>query len=319
MKKSIKKNHKKEERQKAFEARIKEIYGDKYDFSKSVYEGFYTPLEIFCYKHGTQYRTPAQIYKGAICLQCSKERRIASNLSTTEGYINKAIKKHNGKYTYEHCQYIGAKFDVIITCPIHGDFKQNANSHLNGKGCPKCSKQRFTFMSNDEREQCFREIHGNNYDYDWNTYTKNHLLMNMFCKKHGLFQQTPSKHLVGEGCPKCKRSRLEEEIEQFLIKKNIEFIPQYKQQWLGLQSLDFYLPKYKVGIECQGGQHFSPIKLYGGDEGFIQRKIYDENKFNRCKEHGVKLLYYSNLGIEYPYEVFEDKDKMLQEIINGSK
>ena len=141
----------------------------------------------------------------------------------------------------------------------------------------------------------------------------------MFCKKHGLFQQTPSKHLVGEGCPKCKRSRLEEEIEQFLIKKNIEFIPQYKQQWLGLQSLDFYLPKYKVGIECQGGQHFSPIKLYGGDEGFIQRKIYDENKFNRCKEHGVKLLYYSNLGIEYPYEVFEDKDKMLQEIINGSK
>ena len=319
MKEPMNKKHKKEERQKIFDARVKEIYGDKYDFGKSVYEDFYTPLEIFCYKHGTQYRTPAQIYKGAICLQCTKEHRIASNLSTTEEYINKAIKKHNGKYTYEHCHYKGAKFDVIITCPIHGDFRQNANSHLNGKGCPKCSKQRFTFMSNDEREQCFREIHGDKYDYDWGTYTKNHLSMNMYCKKHGLFQQTPSKHLFGEGCPKCKRSRLEEEIEQFLIKKNIEFIPQYKQQWLGLQSLDFYLPKYKVGIECQGGQHFSPIKLYGGEDGFKQRKLLDENKFNRCKEHGVKVLYYSNLGIEYPYEVFEDKDKMLQQIISEDK
>ena len=314
-----KQNTNKDERKEIFLKKVKEIYGENYDFTKSIYHDYYSPVEVICPKHGTQYRTPSQIYSGAICSQCTHERRAITKTLTTDEFIKKAIKKHKGKYTYSHCNYIGAKHYVIITCPIHGDFKQNANSHLNGRGCPKCSKQRFSFMTDKEREQCFREIHGDNYEYDWHTYVKNRLPMNMYCKKHGLFKQTPSKHLFGEGCPKCKRSRLEEEIEQFLLKNNIEFIQQYKQQWLGLQSLDFYLPKYKIGIECQGGQHFFPIMLYGGEDAFKQRQALDKNKLDLCREHGIKILYYSNLHIVYPYEVFENKDKMLQEITNGDE
>ena len=33
-----------------------------------------------------------------------------------------------------------------------------------------------------------------------------------------------------------------------------------------------------------------------------------------CDENGIKLFYYSDLGIDYPYEVYEDKDKLLEEI-----
>lgn len=40
----------------------------------------------------------------------------------------------------------------------------------------------------------------------------------------------------------------------------------------------------------------------------------DNKKKKLCDKQGVKLLYYSNLGIEYPYDVFEDKDKLLEEI-----
>jgi hypothetical protein len=29
------------------------------------------------------------------------------------------------------------------------------------------------------------------------------------------------------------------------------------------------------------------------------------------------LLYYSNLGIDYPYHVFENKEELLKEIENG--
>ena len=316
---TISQDSKIDEKNKVFLRKVKEIYNEKYDFTSSIYHDYYSPVEVICPKHGTQYRTPNQIYSGSICLQCTNERRTIIQTLSTDEFIKKANKKHNGKYTYQHCNYINSKNDVIITCSTHGDFTQNANSHLNGKGCPKCSKQRFRFMTNEEREQCFRDIHGDKYDYDWSTYIKNHLPMNMFCKKHGLFDQTPSKHLLGEGCPKCKRSKLEEEIEQFLLKNSVEFITQYKQQWLGLQSLDFYLPKYRIGIECQGGQHFFPIKQYGGEDAFKQRKILDKNKLDRCKERGIKILYYSNLGIEYPYDVFEDKDKILQEIKNGDK
>lgn len=33
------------------------------------------------------------------------------------------------------------------------------------------------------------------------------------------------------------------------------------------------------------------------------------------KEHGIKLLYYSNLHIDYPYKVYEDKEELLKEIV----
>lgn len=37
-----------------------------------------------------------------------------------------------------------------------------------------------------------------------------------------------------------------------------------------------------------------------------------------CDEHGIKLLYYSDLGIEYPYKVYEDKEELLKEILNDT-
>ena len=41
----------------------------------------------------------------------------------------------------------------------------------------------------------------------------------------------------------------------------------------------------------------------------------DNRKRKLCEEHGIKLLYYSNLGIEYPYKVYEDKNELLNEIL----
>jgi hypothetical protein len=43
----------------------------------------------------------------------------------------------------------------------------------------------------------------------------------------------------------------------------------------------------------------------------------DKLKKQLCDEHHIRLLYYSNLGIEYPYEVFEDKEKLLNEILKN--
>jgi len=43
-------------------------------------------------------------------------------------------------------------------------------------------------------------------------------------------------------------------------------------------------------------------------------KLNDIKKKKLCEENGISLLYFSNLGIEYPYKVFEDKDKLLKEI-----
>ena len=116
----------------------------------------------------------------------------------------------------------------------------------------------------------------------------------IICPEHGEFWQTPNSHLLGRGCPKCKRSHMENDISMLLTNNNIEFIEQKKFSWLGLQSLDFYLPKYNIGIECQGMQHFEPTKHFKNCEVLLKR---DELKYQLCNENNLKLLYYTDYNI----------------------
>ena len=59
-------------------------------------------------------------------------------------------------------------------------------------------------------------------------------------------------------------------------------------------KLDFYLPKYRVAIECQGEQHFHPVKFFGGEEKYFLQKAWDERKKKICFENNVALLYYTS-------------------------
>lgn len=58
-------------------------------------------------------------------------------------------------------------------------------------------------------------------------------------------------------------------------------------------SLDFYLSKYKIAIECQGVQHFKPINFFGGENAFNETLKRDKSKEKLCNENGVMLLYFS--------------------------
>lgn len=135
------------------------------------------------------------------------------------------------------------------------------------------------------------------------------------CKIHGYFMQMVSNHLKGQGCPLCKESKMEKEITELLAKKEIEFEREKRFDWLGRQSLDFYLPKYNIVIECQGIQHFEPLDYFGGKEEFERRKILDSTKSERCKENGIEIIYYADYDYDFPYEVIKDKNKLLSIIL----
>lgn len=111
------------------------IHGDKYDYSKVAYVNNRTPVLIICPKHGEFLMTPHNHLNGRGCRYCANRNYRYS----TEEYIAACKKVHNNFYSYEHTVYETSHREVIITCPIHGDFKQIAADHLNGHGCPKCS------------------------------------------------------------------------------------------------------------------------------------------------------------------------------------
>ena len=110
-----------------------------------------------------------------------------------------------------------------------------------------------------------------------------------------------------------------------LEENDIEYIYQCnksKFDWLGLQSLDFYLPKYNAAIECQGEQHFIATNFGSSkitnEQGLKIIQKRDKTKLNKCKTNGVKLFYYADYDYEFPYKVYKDKRVLLENIKKGT-
>ena len=47
----------------------------------------------------------------------------------------------------------------------------------------------------------FVELHGDRYDYSLVNYEKSQIEVEIICKEHGIFNQKPNKHLMGQNCP----------------------------------------------------------------------------------------------------------------------
>mgnify|MGYP000623586680 CR=1 FL=1 len=297
-----------------FIKKAREKHGDKYDYTKVDYVNSNTKVCVKCPEHGEFWQIPADHTQGHGCPKCGGKYS-----PTKEEWIALANEVHNGKYDYSKVDYVNNKTKVCIICPEHGEFWQEAKSHINGNGCPNCSYEANGERCRSSKEEFIkkaREKHGDKYDYSKVEYVNCETKVCIICPEHGEFWQRPNNHLQGAGCPKCNLSHLERDVMNYLDDAGINYDYQKRFNWLGKQSLDFYLPDYNVGIECQGGQHFFPVEHFGGDKGFKKTLKRDKRKKALCEKHDIKLLYYSNLGIEYPYDVFEDLDLLFKEIKN---
>lgn len=124
-----------------FIQRAKEIHGDKYDYSKSVYQKSIIPVEIVCPIHGSFYMRPHNHLKGQGCPLCANKEKGAYRKNNTENFIKRATEKHNGKYDYSKVEYVNNHTKVCIICPEHGEFWQKPNDHLRGIGCFQCGRK----------------------------------------------------------------------------------------------------------------------------------------------------------------------------------
>ena len=114
-----------------------DMYGDKYDFSNSVYNGTHDKIVVICKKHGSFTRTPHELLDGRGCPVCTP----FTNWNT-ETFIIKAKEIHGNKYSYEKTEYKSIHEKVCITCKKHGDFWIEPNYHINNEsGCPICGHE----------------------------------------------------------------------------------------------------------------------------------------------------------------------------------
>jgi hypothetical protein len=176
-------------------------HNNKYDYSKTIYKNFQTKISIICKikDHGLFRQAPKSHINGTGCPKC-----LESYCDTTI-FITKAKVVHGNKYNYDKTVYKSGKNKVVISCKIHGEFLQRAYNHLNGQGCKSCGYIQGPGTTLDEFIIKAHKKHNNKYDYSQSVYKNSVKKIKIICpiNNHGIFHQSPTGHLTGNGCSKC--------------------------------------------------------------------------------------------------------------------
>lgn len=290
----------------------KKVHGDKYDYSFVEYKGNNEYIKIKCNKCCNIFRqTPSSHLAGSGCPYCGRERTLQSTRMTLEEFTRRSKEKFgDDTFDYSNVKYKNNSTKIILKCNKCGYiFEQEPFLHLNGLGCPKCNHQ--IKVTAEEFINRAKKIHGDLYDYskvEFKTLRTNVIIHCNRCGKD--FLQKPIKHLQGHGCIHCSRSHMEEAMSIALKENKINFEEQKMFDWMGKQKLDFFLPDYNIAIECQGGQHYQSVKIFGGEKGLLKRKVLDNRKKKLCKENGVNIIYYSN--VNYTDDIITDKESLIK-------
>lgn len=114
----------------SFIAEAKEIYGDRYDYSKVNYKNREHRVTIVCPIHGEFQVYAREHLDGKGCPKCEKG----------EKFIAKLKEKFGEKFRLDEFVYESSTTPVTLVCPKHGAFSRLPHQILNSsQGCPECA------------------------------------------------------------------------------------------------------------------------------------------------------------------------------------
>lgn len=264
------------------------VHGDLYDYP-GEYTSSHVGMVMSCCKHGEFTQTPANHKKGAGCPQCGIESRGRKKTLGTEEFIARSREVHGFRYDYSAAKYSGSFDEVVIICHEHGEFRQMAQSHYRGSGCPQCAadaKHESLRMTVEEFVSRSKDTHGDLYEYPEGGYASRLEPARIICKKHGEFFQIASYHMNGCGCPQCGNSisRGEIEVAEF-CRSIIPGVETRNRTEIKPLELDIYIPAKNLAIEYCGVYWHSDLVKYNHDV-----KTRHQIKWSMCAERGIRLI-----------------------------
>jgi hypothetical protein len=263
------------------------IHNYKYNYFKVDYNNCSSKVIIICQVHGEFLQKPESHLAGNGCQKCSCRYR-----PNTKEFIEKCKKIHNDKYCYDNVNYVKNNIKVIIVCELHGEFSQTPQSHLAGNGCPRCKKN-YKSDTKDFIRKC-KEVHSSKYDYSIVEYIKSDVKVNIICKLHGGFSQTPHSHLGGTDCPKCANSGFSKPQIQWL-----EFLSKLNNTYIQhiMNEGEFKIPttRYRADGYCE---ETNTVYEFHGDYFHGNPKIYKPEELNTLCNTTHGKLYESTVKKE---------------------
>ena len=304
---------------KGYLLRFQSVYGDKYDYSDTVYVAYQERISVRCNKHGEFKILIASHLKGSGCPKC--RGWLGVERQDNEQFIAQAIAKHGKTYDYSKVKFTNLGSNVSIICHSHGEFTQNAAQHLKGSGCPACvyekrSGSKFTSQEIIER---LKEVHGEIYNFKNVEVTLgSKQKVSVTCYKHGEFSSRVDSLLRGSGCKACALEAYSEKLrlDQEIVIKRMQVV---HSNFYSYEKTEYTLAKDKVVVTCpihgdfeiesmkhmrgNGCRMCGNLKKTGNKEDFIREaqkhhgKRYDYSEVEyetahvsvkiKCSDHGV--------------------------------
>lgn len=251
----------------------------KYPNMKDEYINAKSIITIICPVHGEfSQKADNHVCKRAHtgCNACALETISDKLMRTQEEYLELCHNTHGFKYNYELTKYTGCHNDIEYECPEHGIRIQLAQSHIK-YGCWDCAVISRGIKHRNTTEEFIRrakEMHGDTYTYGSNCIYKDYNTpVQIICKVHGMFEQTPACHLRkstgGGGCIKCTKT--------FYSKGQLELMEYYK------------INNHDIQYVTNGGEHRINGTRYHAD-GYIP-SINQVIEFHGCYFHGCNRCY----------------------------
>lgn len=257
------------------------------------------------------YKEPDKVLnRSQHCRKCGRERIAKSRRLDNDEFEVKFYKHRESKEFQLLSDYRGDRESIWILHKVCGErFCTTPSSVWNSKGCPLCNDVRKT---TDQFIVEVKQLVGEEYtvlgQYS-NCYT--HIRMKHNDCGHE-WELMPNSFLQGSRCPKCKSSKGEGRVSNYLS-LHCEYATQYKIEDCRLQlplPFDFYIPD-SILIEYDGEQHFTVINNFGREsplKEFEKQVRRDSIKNQYCVNNDIPL-------IRIPYWEFDNIEYILDNVL----
>lgn len=272
---------------------INAIHGENYTLMES-YKSAIKKINVYCKHHGIFITNVNILLNGYGCPKCSNCYR-----RTHDEFVQEVKQKLPGYKVLSDFENVTKK--VAIECDSGHIYYTSPSNILDGHRCAKCAnvgqgvkKTFFEFVQQANKKH--------NFVYEYvGDYVGANIKTEIVCKKHGPFYMKPSKHLFGQGCPRCKVSNGERTVRSILEQHNIAYTSQHSfEDCRNVHTLKFdfgiFKDKILVGlIEYNGAQHYRPVCFNGIDaetaeKSYIQTCINYNIKKEYCEKNNIPLL-----------------------------
>jgi hypothetical protein len=297
-----------------FIRRARIVHGERYDYSEVICNESQTKVSIICEKHGKFLQKSDNHLMCKGCAACAGRKKIDS-----EEFFKRCLDIHGDFYDYSESVFTTPNAKIIIGCPKHSKFLQSPRDHMRNHGCPKCAIEKNTDNCRwtlEEFLEIAKGIHGERYDYSDVVYINSDTTITFSCKKHGKFQQKPTKHThAKQGCPMCVGKNKTTEMFIEVATKVHDGIYDYSET--------IYLKnKTKVVVGCKKCGHIFDITpnnhlrgkgcprcIHSNGEKAIERYLKDNSK-NYDTQHRFPECVHKK-PLPFDFSVFDKDDKLI--------